>query len=115
MNNSKTATRFQNMVTQYTFTLQRLTDRPRYARIKQAEDIVRLEEGMQDGVVAFSYLGQDNEIYHVKGTLRPFMKDFKCPYRAKPYNRFLLYYNLEIGSWRMFQVSGLISITCESK
>lgn len=111
MNSNRTASRFQNMVMQYTFTLQRLTAQPRYARLKQAEDIVRLEEEMQNGVVAFSYLGQDNEIHHVKGTLRHYMKDFKCPYRAKPYNRFLLYYNPEIGAWRMFQVNGLISIT----
>lgn len=100
--------RLRNRVIQYAATLQRLTARPRYAHMKRAEEIVRLEQLMLSGTARFSYLGQDGGIRHIKGTLINYMENFGVPYRAKPYSRFMLYYDLEDKAWKTFQVTGLI-------
>lgn len=101
------------LTVQFAQTIQRITGKPRQALMEQAEQAAILVQGMKSNVVSFAFIGQDGMVHKEKGTLVHYLRDFKRPYRAKPYSRFILYYSVEKRVWRTFQVQGLVIVNCK--
>lgn len=105
----------ESMAHHYALNMQRRTGKQMSHHLLQARAAVMLIEKMRKGITEFTFNGQDGMLHKVKGTLIDYEKDFKQIHEMKPKNRFIVYYDTLIKAWRAFQITGLVSITCESK
>ena len=94
------------LIVHYAQIIQRITGKPRQVLMEHAEQAAILVQRMKTEIVDFTFIGQDGVVYKERGTLMPYLRDFKKPYRVK--NRFILYYNVNKRAWRTFQLSGLV-------
>lgn len=101
---------FERRVAHYAITLQRLTGKPRCTLIEKAETLTRLVQGMKTTTVSFIFIGQDERIHKVEGTLMNYANDFKRAYHPNSSNRFMPYFDTKINAWRTFQISGIVLI-----
>lgn len=76
--------------------------------IHLAEKIEALFDCMLSGEADFSYIRQDGETEHTRGTLTNYQKVFKRPCVSYPENVFMLYYDLNTERWRTFHVAFLL-------
>lgn len=101
---------FDRRVAHYAITLQRLTGKPRCTLIEKAVTITRLVQDMKTTIVSFIFIGQDERLHQVKGTLMNYANDFKRPYHPNCSNRFIPYFDTEINAWRTFQLTGIVLV-----
>jgi len=113
--NAEQEVNIESMTHNYALNMQRRTGKQMRHHLLQARAAVMLIEKMRKGITEFTFNGQDGMLHKVKGTLIHYEKDFKQTHEMKPKNRFIVYYDTLIKAWRAFQITGLVSITCESK
>ncbi|WP_321479689.1 SH3 beta-barrel fold-containing protein [uncultured Bacteroides sp.] len=78
--------------------------------VRIAKEVELLITLMRHEVVGFTFMKQNGDPCHVRGTLKDYWNAFKYYYFAKANNRFVVYYDLDAKAWRTFQAAFLMRI-----